>query len=94
MNRKLLPPVLMLIAGLITSIRTFYLDYDMKSSLITLLVVLIVFYILGSSIKYALDVFERQNEQRALDEGEVIEKAAEDENTEGKKETEDSVIEE
>jgi len=94
MNRKLLPPILMLVAGLITSIRTFYLNYDIKTALIILLVVLIIFYILGSIIKYVLDVFDKQNEQRALDEGEVIEKAAEDEAAEGKKKAEDSVAEE
>ena len=91
MNRKLLPPVLMLVAGLITSIRTFAMHYDTKDALIILLVVLIVFYILGSSIKYALDVFEKQNEQRALDEGEVIEKASEDERADGKGGAENSV---
>lgn len=94
MNRKQLPPILMLVAGLITSIRTFYLHYDVKTALIILLVVLIIFYILGSIIKYVLDVFEKQNEQRALDEGEVIEKAAEDGAAEGKKEAEDIVAEE
>lgn len=93
MNRKLLPPVLMLVAGLITSIRIFFLDYDMKTALIILLLVLIVFYILGSSIKFALDVFEKQNEKRALDEGEVIEKESEE--AAGEKRTaEDSVAEE
>ena len=94
MNRKLFPPILMLVAGLITSIRTFYLKYDTKTALIILLVVLIVFYILGSVIKFILDVFDKQNEKRALDEGEVIEKAAEEEAAEGKREAEDSVAEE
>lgn len=94
MNRKQLPPVLMLIAGLITSIRIFYLNYDMKTALIILLVVLILFYILGSSIKYVLDTFDKQNEKRALDEGEVIEKAAEDESAEGKREAEETVVKE
>lgn len=93
MNRKLLPPVLMLVAGLITSIRIFFLDYDMKTTLIILLIVLIVFYILGSSIKYALDVFDKQNEKRALDEGEVIEKESEEAALE-KRAAEDSVAEE
>jgi len=94
MNRKLLPPVLMLVAGLITSIRIFSLNYDMKVALIILLVVLVVFYILGSSIKYALDVFDKQNEKRAMDEGEVIEKDAEDAAAGEKREAEDSVAEE
>lgn len=79
MKRKLLPPFIMLAAGLITSIRTYLLHYDMKKALITLLIVLVVFYALGSVLKYVLDIFEKQNEQKALDEGEVIEKETEDE---------------
>ena len=71
MKRKLLPPFIMLTAGLITSIRTFCLHYDMKSSLIILLVVLVVFYVLGSIFKYILDLFEKENEQKALDEGDT-----------------------
>jgi len=93
MKRKLLPPFIMLTAGLITSIRTFCLHYDMKSSLIILLVVLVVFYVLGSIFKYILDVFEKENEQKALDEGEVFEKASEDESELGN-EAVDSVTEE
>ncbi len=89
MNRKLLPPLIMLTAGLITSIRTYLLHYDMKKSLITLLVVLVVFYILGSVLKYALDKFETENAQNALDEGEVIAKTAEEE-SEPSEETEDA----
>lgn len=93
MKRKLLPPFIMLTAGLITSIRTFWLHYDVKRSLITLLIVLIVFYGLGSLLKYILDIFEKENGQRALDEGEVIEKAAEEE-TEPEDKTEQSVTKE
>ncbi len=93
MKRKLLPPFIMLTAGLITSIRTFCLDYDAKSSLIILLVVLVVFYGLGSLLKYVLDVFDKENERRALDEGEVIAKAAEEE-TEPEDEAEKSVTKE
>ncbi|MBQ6887511.1 MAG: hypothetical protein IJN54_08380 [Lachnospiraceae bacterium] len=93
MKRKLLPPFIMLTAGLITSIRTFCLHYDMKSSLIILLVVLVVFYVLGSIFKYILDLFEKENEQKALDEGEVFEKASEDESELGN-EAVDSVTEE
>lgn len=93
MKRKLLPAIIMLTAGLITSIRTWLLHYDTKRALIILLVVLIVFYALGSVLKYVLDVFEAQNEQKALDEGEVIEKEAEEE-SESSEEAEDSVTKE
>lgn len=93
MKRKLLPPFIMLTAGLIASIRTFCLHYDAKSSLIILLVVLVVFYVLGSILKYVLDVFDKENEKKALDEGEVIEKATEEE-SETENEAENSVTKE
>ena len=93
MKRKLLPPFVMLTAGLITSIRTFCLHYDTKSSLIILLVVLIVFYALGSGLKFLLDTFDKENEKKALDEGEVIEKEAEEE-SETEDKAEDSVTKE
>lgn len=93
MKRKLLPPFIMLVAGLITSIRTYLLHYDTKTALFILLVVLIIFYGLGSILKFILDTFERQNEEKALDEGEVIEKAAEEE-SEQEDETENSVTKE
>lgn len=79
MKRKWLPSFIMLTAGLITSIRTYFLHYEMKRALVTLLIVLIIFYILGSVLKYVLDIFEEQNEQKALNEGEVIEKETEGE---------------
>lgn len=79
MKRKLLPPFIMLTAGLIVSIRTYFFHYDTKTWLIILLVVLIVFYALGSGLKFLLDTFDKENEKKALDEGEVIEKEAEEE---------------
>ena len=44
---KLLPAFVMLMAGAFTSIITFVIGYTLKSALIILLFVLIVFYILG-----------------------------------------------
>lgn len=82
MNRKLMPLVLMLIAGLISSVLTFYMGYNAESAFAVLLAVLIIFYILGSVIKYLLDTFDKQNEQKSLDEGEVISKESDTETTE------------
>lgn len=76
MNRKTLPLVIMLVAGAITSILTYYHNYEIKSMLTILLVVLLVFYIIGLLIKKVLDSFEAENQKRAMDEGEVIEKEA------------------
>lgn len=93
MKRKLLPPFIMLTAGLIVSIRTYFFHYDTKTWLIILLVVLIVFYALGSGLKFLLDTFDKENEKKALDEGEVIEKEAEEE-SETEDKAEDSVTKE
>ncbi|MGN1147465.1 MAG: hypothetical protein ACI4TB_03520 [Lachnospiraceae bacterium] len=74
MNRKYMPLILMLVAGAVTSIITFVKHYTILQKLIALLVVLVIFYVLGSALKWALDTFEAQNAKAALDEGEVIEK--------------------
>lgn len=74
MKRKFIPLILMLFAGAITSIITFIMNYSTVKKLISLLVVLVIFYILGNALKFALDIFEKQNEKAALDEGEVVEK--------------------
>ena len=89
MNRKYMPLILMLVAGAVTSIITFVKNYSTVHKLLALLVVLIIFYGLGSAIKYALDTFDAQNAKAALDEGEVIEKEGnaegeEDSSTENK----------
>lgn len=80
MNRKNLPLFLMLTAGVVTCIITFIEQYTMLEKLVALFVVLLVFYVLGSVLKWTLDYFEKQNEERLMEEGEVIEK--ESENTE------------
>lgn len=82
MNRKKMPLVLMLTAGAITCIITFIMKYTIIWKLVTLLLVLIIFYVLGSILKWVLDAFEKQNAKAALDEGEVIAKEAEDEGRE------------
>ncbi len=74
MNRRYLPLLLMLVAGAVTSIITFIKNYTILQKLIALLVVLIIFYALGSLIKWMLNTFDAQNQKAALDEGEVIEK--------------------
>lgn len=74
MNRKYMPLILMLVAGAVTSIITFFMQYSILQKLIALLVALVIFYALGSALKWALDIFEAQNEKAALDQGEVIEK--------------------
>lgn len=61
MKRKLIPPFLMLFAGLVSSIIMFMLHYDTKKMLAILFAVLIAFYIIGCLFKLMLDIFDRQN---------------------------------
>ncbi|MCR4587011.1 MAG: hypothetical protein K5682_01265 [Lachnospiraceae bacterium] len=74
MKRKYLPAILMLTAGLVASIIMTLLHYEISKMLVILLITLVVFYSLGSLFRYFLDTFEAQNEEKSLDEGEVIEK--------------------
>lgn len=78
MNRKNLPLFLMLTAGAVTSIITYIEKYPMEVMLVSIFVVLLLFYILGCIIKWTLDYFDLQNEERLKSEGEVIEKEPKD----------------
>lgn len=77
MYRKNLPLLLMLTAGAVTCIITFIRKYSMLEKLVSLFVVMLIFFLLGSVLKWTLDYFDAQNEKRRLEEGEVIEKEAE-----------------
>lgn len=79
MNRKTLPLLLMLIAGAFTAVMTFIWGYPLKDRLVALLLVLLIFCFLGNTMKWLLDYFDKQNEKRAEEEGEVIEKEADSE---------------
>ena len=79
MNRNNLPMILMLVAGAATCIITLIQQYSILKSLVSLFIVLVVFFFLGSVMKWTLDYFDRENEKRAQEEGEVIEKEAEGE---------------
>ena len=74
MNRKLLPVFIMLLAGAIASIMGAIMQYDLKSFLLIVFITLVIFYILGSALKYVLDMIEKQNTKESLDQGEVIQK--------------------
>ncbi len=74
MSKKYMPLIMMLVAGAVTSIITFILDYTIPKKLLSLVIVLMVFYIFGSVLKSVITKFEEQNAKAALDEGEVVEK--------------------
>lgn len=75
---KLLPALITLLAGAFTSIITYLLHYDVKKALFILLIVLILFYILGTVFQKVIFRFEKEVEQeeieRAEQEGKVVEK--------------------
>ena len=79
MNRRNMPLILMLIAGAVTCIITFIQKYSILEKLVSLFVVLLIFYFLGSVLKWTLDYFDEQNEKKNVEEGEVIEKVSEEE---------------
>jgi len=87
MNRKKMPLLLMLVAGSATCIITFIQKYTILEKLVSLFVVLLIFYFLGSLLKWTLDYFDEQNAKKNAEEGEVIEKTSEEEGD--KKEKED-----
>lgn len=87
MNRKNMPLILMLVAGAVTCVITFIRDYSILGKLLSLLVVLVIFYVLGSILKWTLDFFDSQNEKKNKEEGEVIEKEGEGEESVDSKET-------
>lgn len=77
MNRKNLPLLLMLAAGTVTCVINLIRQYPMLDQLIILFIVLLVFYLLGCVLMWTLDLFDKQNEERFSEEGEVIEKDTE-----------------
>ena len=85
MKRKNLPPILTLVAGAVTCVINLIRDYPMLDQLIVLFIVLVVFYILGCVIAWTLELFDKQNEEdlSISEEGEVIEKDAEEETEDG-----------
>lgn len=64
MNRKNLPLLLMLIAGAVTCVITYIMDYSMVAKLVSLFLVLVLFYLFGSILKWTLDFFDKQNEEK------------------------------
>ncbi len=77
MNRKNMPLLLMLTAGAATCIITYIKNYSVVAKLVSLFVVLIVFLVLGNILRWTLDLFDRQNDEKLKEEGEVIEKELE-----------------
>ena len=75
---KNIPFILMLSAGSITSIITYIFQYEIKTALLVLLSVLLVFYCLGLLLINVILSFDKKNEEerknKKLEEGVVLEK--------------------
>lgn len=82
MNRKNLPLILMLVAGAVTCVITMVYNYSGLGRLTALLISLLVFYFLGSVMKWTLDSFDRQNEDKKKAEEEAAKEGEEGEKEE------------
>lgn len=85
-DMKLLPIIIMLVAGGITAISTFLLGYESKTALWILVAVLVIFYILGLIFRKILLKFEAEIAEKEAklseEEGKVEEKQNGNENEE------------
>ena len=85
---KMFPLILMLVAGSITSVMTYYFQYEIKTALLVLLSVLLVFYLLGLLLINVIVSFDKKNEEerkaKEQEEGIVLEKDSMQEEVSGK----------
>lgn len=91
MKTRNIPVILMLLAGLITSIITFVFHYEKKAALWILTGVLIAFYILGLFVKHVLDKFYKQIAQREIEERKAAEEPEGNQDSVIKKEADSNV---
>lgn len=91
---KLFPLILMLIAGSIASIMTWWFQYEIKLALLILLSSLLVFYLLGQNLIKMIAYFDRVNEEKRIaDEQRALENAeAMDENLDLEEEEADEEV--
>ena len=74
MNKKNLPLLLMLVAGIVSCIYTFILQYSTLKKLVYLFIVMLVVYFLCCIIIWVVDCFQAESEmQLNKEEGEIIE---------------------
>ena len=84
LKTKSVPPVVMLSGGLFVTVCVFLQQLDLKRSLLTILVGLIGFLIVGDIVKLLLDRIEIPNPELMDADGNVIEKGkSEEDNAEG-----------
>ena len=66
MDKKYIPIILMLAAGAVTCIITFIEKYSIVKQLLILLIVLLVFYFIGTVIKWVFISFEKNAENQGV----------------------------
>ncbi|MBO5283989.1 MAG: hypothetical protein J6B43_12860 [Lachnospiraceae bacterium] len=74
MKRKLIPVVMMLVAGALCCLFTMIREHSLIYRMTALLCSLVLFYGLGQALCSILNYFDRENEKRLAAEGEIIEK--------------------
>lgn len=84
MNRRKLPLIFMLVAGAVTCIITLIRKYSVLHSLIALFGAFVIFFFLGSVMKWTLDYFDRENEKKRIETQEAA--AQEEEQNAGEQE--------
>ena len=63
---KMFPLIIMLVAGSFTSIMTYYFQYEIKTALLVLLSVLLIFYLLGLFLVNVVESFDKKNEEERI----------------------------
>lgn len=73
---KFIPPIMMLTAGLITSILCLVKGYELVKSMFILFIVMLLFAILGTIIKSIMDRFRTEMDYSDYfdEDGEIVEK--------------------
>lgn len=78
MKTKKIPAIVMLLGGSVACIITYLNGYNLKDMLVTLVWVLILFFVFGVVIEFLFEKFEIESkEEPESDDGEVVEKTSE-----------------
>ncbi len=73
MNTKNIPALIMLTAGFIAAMTMILKGRDTRDYLITLILVLVIFYMLGLIVKFILDKYIKMEDENQEEEGEETE---------------------
>lgn len=94
MNTKNVPALIMLLAGFVTCIVMLKHGTDNTTFLLNLLLVLVIFYIAGSVVKYVLDRNFKEEEETEEEEEDKTDQDKEDFSVEDEGEFEEDTVQE